>query len=252
MSIDISKINNILIAQSDFSTTNPYLFLEQKYNLKLHFIPFLQIEPISTKEFRKQNIDFSQFSAVYFAAKIGVDAFFQMCEKEKVVLQKIKYFCISESVALYIQKYTIFRKRRIFYSPNGKFNHQEFQEQILKHNDERFLLVLSEQNYTEPQSFFQKNKINFEKGIFYKTVNCDLRESLNIDDYQMFVFFTPQAVRSLYESFPNFTQQDKIIAVYGKNTLQTAQELGLKVDIQSPTDENPAMYNALDNFFVKK
>lgn len=243
---------NILISQPPPLSSNPYLFLEQKYNVGLTFLPFVRVEPLSYKELKKQNIDLSKFTAVYFTSKVGIDAFFQYSEKERFAgIQNLKYFCISESLAFYLQKYIVFRKRKVLYSSTGKFQ-EEFQHLLLKNKSENFLLVLSEQKSSDVELYLKKAKFTFTKSVFYKSINADFKDDLSLQDHNLLAFFTPQAIRSLLENFPNFSQEGKVIAVYGASTLKAAKEFGLKVDIECPTEKFPTMYNALDNFLANQ
>jgi len=244
------KIKKILVSQAQpESEKSPYNELAEKNNLKIDFIPFTHVEGLSVKDFRKSRVDIQTHSAVIFTSRTAIDHFFRICEEIRhAVPETMKYFCISESIAYYLQKYIVYRKRKIFYG-KGKFI--DLMDVILKHREERFLLPLSDIHKEEIPKILDKNKIQYTKAILYRTLNSDL-SFLNADmNYDIMVFYSPSGIKSLFYNFPQFQQNDTIIASFGPATNKAAREAGLRVDIQAPLPQAPSMTMALEQFIKK-
>lgn len=243
------KIKKVLISQPKPKTEkSPYYDLAEKYNLKIDFRPFIQIEPVDGKDFRKCRINILDFSAVIFTSRTAVDHFFRICEEMRITVpDAMKYFCVSEATAFYLQKYIVYRKRKIFYG-NGKFDN--LLEIITKHNEEKFLLPLSNIHKQDIPGKLEKNEISFTKAILYKTVMSDLSDLSNVN-YDILVFFSPSGIASLLENFPDFKQNDTKIACFGPSTSKAVKKFGLRLDIQAPMPQKPSMTMALDAFIKK-
>lgn len=228
---------------------NPYTELAEKYALKLDFKPFITIVGVSAKEFRCQKIEILAHSAIIFTTKTGIDHFFRICEEMRVTIpETMKYFCISESISLYLQKYTVYRKRKIFYSQDGSF--PGLIEVMNKHKDEAFLFTLSDVYKEEQCVCMQKAGLKFSKGIFYRTISSDF-SNVDIRQYDVLAFFSPQGIRSLLENYPQFEQGDTIIAAFGPTTSDAVLKAGLRLDISAPNEVAKSMPAALEQYIIK-
>jgi uroporphyrinogen-III synthase len=242
------KIKNILVSQpKPESEKSPYYELAQKTNVKIDFRPFIQVEGITCKEFRMQKIDILSHTAVIFTSKTAIDNFFRICGEVRVMVpDSMKYFCISESIAYYLQKYIIYRKRKIFFG-NGKFIN--LIDTINKHKDEKFFVPLSDQHKKEIPEILLRNNIHHNIAVLYKTVSSDLSD-LSAVNYDVLVFFSPSGIRSLLTNFPEFKQNDIKIASFGTSTAKAVKEAGLRLDLQAPMPEAPSMAMALEQFIL--
>lgn len=240
------KVKTILISQPEPKIENsPYAELEEKLNVKIDFIPFIHVDGVESREVRQQKIDLSKFTAIILTSRNAVDHFFRIAEEMRYTIpNSLKYFCQSEAVAYYLQKYVVYRKRKIYV---GKRTFQDLILNIKKHQDEKFLLPSSDVLKPVIPQQLDKIGVDWKRGIFYKTVVSDLS---NLKDvfYDILVFFSPSGIKSLYENFPDYEQKNTIIAVFGNSTLVAAEEEGLKVQIQTPTPETPSMTMALEKF----
>ena len=246
-----TKVQNILITQpKPDSEKSPYFDLAKKYNLTLSFQPFIRIEGIPSKEFRKQKIDVSSYSAVIFTSRNSIDHFFRTCEEMRITIsQDTKYFCITEAVALYLQKFILYRKRKVFYGADG--TNKSLFDVINKHkSNERFLYPCSENLDNEIMGWLRNNNCEFATPILYKTVSNDIKELVTKGDYDVICFFTPSGVRSLLENLPKFKQNGTFIGAFGVNTFKAAEEAGLKLQIKAPEPQSPSMVSALDKFLA--
>jgi len=243
------KIKKILVSQPKPSTTkSPYFDLSEKNNVKIDFRPFIQVEGVSSKEFRQQKINILDHTAVIFTSRTAIDHFFRICEETRVTVpDDMKYFCISEATAFYLQKYIVYRKRKIFHS-TGKF--PDLVEVIKKHKQEKFLVPLSDIHKPEIPNLLTKAKIKFTKAILYRTVSSDLSDLKDIN-YDVLVFFSPSGIKSLMQNFPDFEQNDTLIASFGPATAKAVKEAGLRLDIQAPMPQAPSMTAALE-MYIKK
>ncbi len=243
-------VKKILITQpKPEGLKSPYFDLANKYALNIDFHPFIVVEGIPAKEFRKQKIDIASYSAVVFTSRNTIDHFFRICEEMKVtVSQDTKYFCITESVALYLQKFILYRKRKVFYGADG-VNKSLF-DVINKHKDnERFLYPCSESFDSEITNWLKTNNCGYATPVLYKIISNDVKEVIG-RKYDVICFFTPGGVKSLLENFPKFKQNGTKIAAFGTNTLKAAEEAGLTLDIKAPTPQTPSMISALEKFLT--
>src|SRR6476660_4088583 len=225
----------ILITQpKPESEKSPYFELERKYSIELTFHPFIKLEPISAREFRKQKIDLTTFSAVIFTSRNAIDHFFRMSEEMKVsVSQDNKYFCITEAVALYLQKFILYRKRKVFYGADG--TNKSMFDVINKHKEnEKFLYVCSEnQQDNEIVSWLKANHCGFALAFMYRTVSNEIVQVME-SEYDIICFFTPSGVKSLFDNIPEFSQKNTMIGAFGNNTSKAVEEAGLSLEIKAP------------------
>jgi uroporphyrinogen-III synthase len=231
------------------SDKSPYFDLERKYGVQLAFQPFIRLEPIAAKEFRKQKIDIAAHTAVILTSRNAIDHFFRVCEEMKVaVSQDTKYFCITEAVALYLQKFILYRKRKVFYGADG--SNKSLFDVINKHKAaEKFLYVCSEnQQDSEITGWLKTNSCTFSLAFMYRTVSNDVKEILSKTEFDVICFFTPSGVKSLFDNLPQFKQNGTVIGAFGNNTSRAVEEAGLKLEIKAPQPQAPSMVAALEKY----
>lgn len=240
------KIRKILVSQPEpDNSKSPYHDLAKRYNLKIDFKPFIQVKGVSAKDFRQQKINILDFSAVIFTSKTSIDHFFRICNELRITVpDTMKYFCITENVAFYLQKYIVYRKRKIFH---GKAKFQHLVDIIAKHRDDTYFVPLSDPHNSEIPELLDKNNINYTIGILYKTISRQFTNPKDFD-YDMMVFYSPSEIKSLKTNFPDFVQGDIKIATFGATTTSAAKNEGLRLDINAPNPSAPSMTMALDNF----
>ncbi|MDR1581673.1 MAG: uroporphyrinogen-III synthase [Prevotellaceae bacterium] len=241
------KIKKILISQPEPLEKSPYNDLVEKYNVKIDFRPFIQVESVSLKDFRKQKIEILSHTAVIFTARTAVDHFFHICEGLRITIpETMKYFCMSETIALYLQKYIIYRKRKIFFG-NGSLSSLLELTNTSKHREDKFLIVLADSFKLEVPKTFEKAKLKVTRAILYRTVASDLSD-LNLTDYDIIAFFSPQEIKSLQKNFPNFEQENIKFATFGPATAKAMKAAKYILSIEAPKVEMPSMSKALDVF----
>jgi len=224
---------------------SPYFDLAKKYKLDITFRKVITIEGVPAREFRKSKINFQDYSAVILTSRNSIEHFFRMCsEMRYTVPETLKYFCISESIALYLQKYIQYRKRKVFYSKQACHTIIDI---IKKHKKEKYLLPCSDINKTEIPDLLDKNGINYKKAILYKTLPDDLSD-IDIYKYDMLVFFSPAGIKSLFQNFPDFKQNNIHIGAFGPATAKAVQDAGLVLNVSAPTKKAPSMTMALDQY----
>jgi uroporphyrinogen-III synthase len=240
------KIKSILVSQPQPDTEkSPYFELATKNNLKVDFKPFIQVEAVPAKEFRQDRIDILEHTAVIFTSKTAIDHYFRICEEMRITVpDTMKYFCVTESVAFYLQKYIVYRKRKIFH---GKASIIDLMDVILKHKDEKFLLPMSDEHKKQVPDTLDKFKINYSKAIIYRTVSNNLTD-ISLLNYDILVFYSPSEIKSLLKNFPEFQQNEIKIASFGTQTAQAVTDNGFRLDIQAPMPEAPSMTMALEQF----
>ena len=247
-----SMVKSILITQPRPDTEkSPYFELARKYDVALDFHPFIRVEGISAKEFRKQKIEISGYTAVIFTSRNAIDHFFRICDELKVtVSQDTKYFCITEAVALYLQKFILYRKRKVFYGADG--SNKSLFDVINKHkSNEKFLYVCSEnQQDNEIVNWLKNNSCEFVLGFMYRTRSNDVKVLLEQKEYDVICFFTPSGVKSLFDNLPKYRQNGTVIGAFGSNTMRAVEEAGLKLDIKAPQPQTPSMVAALEQFIL--
>ncbi len=240
------KVKTILVSQPEPKVENsPYSQLVEKQKVKIDFRPFIHVEGVSAKDVRQQKIDLNNFTAIILTSRNSVDHFFRIAEEMRFkVPDTMKYFCQSEAVAYYLQKYVVYRKRKIYV---GKRNFQDLVPLFKKYKDEKFLLPSSDVLKPVIPETLDELKLNWKRGIFYKTVISDLSDLRDVY-YDILVFFSPSGIESLFKNFPDFKQNNTRIAVFGNSTIQAATEAGLRIDIKAPTPETPSMTMALEKY----
>ncbi|MBT8234338.1 MAG: uroporphyrinogen-III synthase [Saprospiraceae bacterium] len=242
------RIDSILISQPK-PERSPYFDIASKWGIKIDWRPFIHVEGVTEKEFRKNRLRPDEFTAIIFTSKNSIEHFFRMCEEMRVQMsQQTKYFCLSEAIANYLQKFIVYRKRKVFV---GVRKIQDLETAFNKHKEkEKFLLPCSNLGSLDVVKYLEENEINFKEAMMYRTVASDLSDLKDIT-YDCLVFFSPLGIHSLYENFPNFEQNETRLAVYGTSTTKAVEERGLKVNIKAPAPESPSMSMALTNYLNK-
>ena len=244
------EIKKILITQpKPESDKSPYFELERKYGLQIQFQPFIKLEPIPAREFRKQKIEIQNYSAVIFTSRNAIDHFFRTCEEMKVTIsQDTKYFCITEAVALYLQKFILYRKRKVFYGADG--SNKSLFDVFNKHKEnEKFLYVCSEnQQDNEICNWLKNNNCGFTLAFMYRSQSTDVKAIFEKTEFDVICFFTPSGVKSLFDNLPKFRQNGTVIGAFGNNTFKAVEEAGLKLEIKAPEPQAPSMVSALERY----
>lgn len=240
------KVKTILVSQPEPKMENsPYARLIDKEKVKVDFRPFIHVEGVDAKMVRQQKIDLSKFTAIILTSRNSVDHFFRIAEEMRFkVPDTMKYFCQSEAVAYYLQKYVVYRKRKIYV---GKRNFQELLPLFKKYRDEVYLLPSSDVLKPQIPEALDEIGISWTRGVFYRTVISDLSDLRDVY-YDVLVFFSPSGIESLLKNFPNFEQRNTRIAVFGNSTVNAATHAGLRIDIKAPTPETPSMTMALQKY----
>ncbi|MBS1546794.1 MAG: uroporphyrinogen-III synthase [Bacteroidetes bacterium] len=240
------KIKNILVTQpAPTDEKSPYFSLAKKYNLRIDFRPFIKIEPVPGQEFRQERITILDHSAIVLTSRNAVDHFFRMCKELRVTVpETMKYFCVSESVAYYVQKYIVYRKRKVFI---GKQSFGDLMDVIKKHKEERFLVPSSDIQKQEIPHLLDKAGVNYTNAVFYRTVASDLSDLKDIR-YDMLVFFSPGGIESLRKNFPEYVQAEAVMAAFGPTTAKAVRDAGFRLDIEAPMPEAPSMTGAIEHF----
>ncbi len=243
------KVKTILVSQPEPKIENsPYFDLQEKQKVKIDFRPFIHVEGVDAKEIRLQKVDLNTFTAIVLTSRNAVDHFFRVADEMRFkVPDSMKYFCQSEAVAYYLQKYVVYRKRKIYV---GKRNFSELSPLIKKYKDETFLLPTTDKLKPEVPKILNDLNVNWKKAVFYRTVISDLSDLANVY-YDILVFFSPSGIDSLFHNFPDFKQNETRIAVFGNTTIKAAESKGLRVDIAAPAPETPSMTMALEKYIVK-
>ncbi len=239
-------IKSILVSQpKPENNKSPFFGLSDKHDVTVDFRSFIHVEGVDTKEFREQKINFSDFTAVILTSRTAVDNFFRICDNIRYsVPDSMKYFCVSEAVALYLQKHVVYRKRKIFY---GRQRFTELMELIKKHKSEKYILPSSDILKDVIPKQLQAAEINYQRAILYKTVVSDLSDLENVF-YDCLVFYSPAGIESLFKNFPEFKQNDTRIAVFGETTKKAALNAGLEINIAAPAPNAPSMTGAIESY----
>ncbi len=237
-------VKTILISQPK-PERSPYYELEEKYGIKIDWRQFIHVEGLTAKEYRKQRTYPNEFTAVIFTSKNSIDHFFRLCKELRIEMsQDTRYFCISETIANYLQKFIVYRKRKVSV---GKRSIQDLASALKKHRKtEKFLLPCSNLGAKDVSEFLTANDFNWQDALMYRTVASDLSDLSDVT-YDILVFFSPLGIHSLYENFPSFRQNDTRLAVFGKSTIKAVEDHGLRVNI-SPSTDLPSMTMALDQY----
>lgn len=245
----LRKVKSILITQEAPQDNNsPYLKLEEKFGVKIEFRPFIQVEPIDLREFRKQKVDILQHTAIIFTSRNAVDHFFHLCRELKIEMPPdMKYFCISEQTSNYLQKYIVIRKRKIF---TGTKSTSDLLDIIKKHKSEKFLFPCSDIRKNDIPEYLKNNNFIFNEVVIHRTVAANLSDLKDVY-YDVLAFFSPSGINSLLVNFPTFKQNNTRIATFGSTTAQAARDAGLVLDIEAPLPNAPSMTGALELYIEK-
>ncbi|MFT5242146.1 MAG: uroporphyrinogen-III synthase [Glaciecola sp.] len=242
----MTKVKTILVSQPEPKIENsPYFDLQEKQKVKIDFRPFIHVEGVEAKDIRQQKVDLANYTAIILTSRNSVDHFFRVADEMRFkVPDSMKYFCQSEAVAYYLQKYVVYRKRKIYV---GKRTFSDLCPLIKKYKDESFLLPTTDKLKAEVPEILNELGVKWKRSVFYKTVISDLSDLANVY-YDILVFFSPSGIESLFHNFPEFKQNDTKIAVFGNTTIKAVESHGLRVDISAPTPETPSMTMALKKY----
>lgn len=243
------KVKSILISQpKPQSQRSPYFDLEKKWDLQIDFRQFIQVEPVSSKEFRKTRIKPDEFSAIIFTSLVSIDHFFRLCEEMRITMSgETRYFCLTESVANYLQKFIVYRKRKVTV---GKRNIEDLKAGLTKHKKEKFLLPCSNLGAKSASTFLIDNGFDWQEAVMHKTVPSDLSDLTNVT-YDILVFFSPLGIDSLYENFPSFKQNETRLAIWGNTTKEAVEKHNLTANIYAPSPEFKSMTMAIEAYLEK-
>lgn len=243
------SVKKILISQQQPKAASPYTSIEEKFGVNLEFRQFFKIEPLTSREFRAQRINILDYTAIVFSARTTIDAFFLLCDELRIkVPETMKYFCTTEAVANYLQKHIVYRKRKIFFGDGTP-------ESVIgligpKHKGETFLIATSDSNAKDAVTRqFETTKLNFTTAVFVKPVSQDIKD-LDINSYDLAVFFNPSDVKSLYENHPDFKQENVKFISYGRSIVKAMEEAGLEIAISAPTPKAPSVAKALEIYLT--
>lgn len=244
----VLKIKKILVSQPKPTTDkSPYFDLAEELGLKLEFKSFIKVEGVTAKEFRQERINILDFTGIVFTSRTAIDHFFRICTEMRVTVpDTMKYFCISEAIAFYLQKYIVYRKRKIFY---GDKKVEDMTKILLKHKTENFLVPVSDVHKENIPALMDELKLKYTKVVFYRTVANEVANDIpDLKEFDIIAFYTPAGIKSLFQNYPDFEQGQTIIAAFGEATAEAATESGLRLDIKAPTEKAPSMTMALEQF----
>ena len=246
-------IKKILVSQpKPSSEKSPYYDIASKFGVELVFRPFIKVEGISAKDFRTQKINILDFTAIVFTSRHAIDHFFTLAKELRVAIpEDMKYFCVTETISLYIQKYVQYRKRKVFFGTTGKID--DLIPTMVKHKNEKYLLPMSDVHNDSIAQMLNAKKLNHQECVMYRTVSNDFTpEEVQNFDYDMLIFFSPAGIESLTKNFPDFKQGEIAIATFGPATAKAVKDAGLRLDLEAPSDKYPSMTSALQDFLQKK
>ena len=246
-------IKKILVSQpKPTSEKSPYYDLAAKFDVELVFRPFIKVEGISSQEFRAQKVSILDHTAIVFTSRHAIDHFFNMAKELRITIpEDMKYFCVTETIALYIQKYVQYRKRKVFFGETGKID--DLVPMMVKHKAEKYLVPMSDVHNDKLTVLLDSKKMHHTECVMYKTVSNDFTpEEVKTFDYDMLIFFSPSGIESLIKNFPNFEQGEIAIATFGPTTAKAAKEAGLRLDIEAPSEKYPSMTGALQHYLLEK
>lgn len=245
-------IKKILVSQpKPASDKSPYYDIASKFGVELVFRPFIKVEGMSAKEFRTQKVNILDYTAIVFTSRHAIDHFFTLAKELRAAIpEDMKYFCVTETIALYIQKYVQYRKRKVFFGTTGRID--DLIPTMVKHKTEKYLVPMSDVHNDSITLLLDSKKLIHKEVVMYKTVSNDFtQEEIDTFDYDMLIFFSPSGIESLSKNFPDFHQDDIAIATFGPATAKAAKEAGLRLDIEAPTDKYPSMTGALQHFLFE-
>ena len=240
------EIKRVLISQREPSGASPYADLIAKWGLTVDFHPFFQVKGVSVRDFVAQRVTILDYSAIVFTSRLAIDSFFHICEQTRVTVpETMKYFCQSEAIAVYLQKYIVYRKRKIFFGTGTVAS--MVQSIGTKHRGDNFLIACTDSLKPEVHKLFTKEKLKHGSAVFVRTVSNDIRD-IDLHNYQIVAFYSPSDVKSLQEAYPEFKQEQIVFATYGPSTAKAAEAAGLKVEIKAPEPNAPSIAEALSNY----
>ena len=245
-------IKKILVSQpKPSSAKSPYYDIAERFGVELVFRPFIKVEGISAKEFRAQKVSILDYTAIVFTSRHAIDHFFTMAKELRVTIPEgMKYFCVTETISLYIQKYVQYRKRKVFFGTTGKID--DLIPTMVKHKGEKYLVPMSDVHNDTISQMLNAKKLNHSECIMYRTVSNDFtEEEVKNFDYDMLIFFSPSGIESLTKNFPDFHQGDIAIATFGPATAKAAKDAGLRLDIEAPSEKYPSMTGALQHYLLE-
>ncbi|MDR2682542.1 MAG: uroporphyrinogen-III synthase [Dysgonamonadaceae bacterium] len=242
-----SNVQKILVSQPKPTTDkSPYYDIAEKYGVRIVFRPFIKVDAVNAKEFRSQRVNILDHTAVIFTAKTAIDHYFRLAEELRIQIpENMKYFCVTEAIAVYLQKYIVYRKRKIFYPASGKL--EDLITPVAKHNKESYLVPASDVHKDDLIRLLDEKKIRYTLAIMYRTVSNDFGPDEEFN-YDVLLFFSPAGIASLLKNFPNFEQGDIVIGTFGPTTAKAVRDAGLRLDIEAPHPEAPSMTGALENY----
>ena len=246
-------IKKILVSQpKPTSEKSPYFDIAEKCGVELVFRPFIKVEGLTPKEFRQQKINILNYTAIVFTSRHAIDNFFLLCKEMRVnIPEDMKYFCVTETIALYIQKYVQYRKRKVFFGSTGKID--DLLPTMVKHKTEKYLVPLSDVHNDSVKTLLDSKKLNHAECVMYRTVSNDFTpEEVKDFDYDMLVFFSPSGVDSLIKNFPDFDQEKVAIATFGPATAKSVKDAGLRLDLEAPSAKYPSMTGALLHYLLQQ
>ena len=244
-------IKKILVSQpKPTSEKSPYYDIANRFGVELVFRPFIKVEGMSAREFRTQKVSILDYTAIVFTSRHAIDHFFTLAKELRVTIpEEMKYFCVTETIALYIQKYVQYRKRKVFFGTTGRVD--DLLPTMIKHKSEKYLVPMSDVHNDSLTRLLDSKKLQHKEVVMYKTVSNDFtEEEVKTFDYDMLVFFSPSGIESLTKNFPDFNQGDIAIATFGPATAKAVREAGLRLDLEAPTEKYPSMTGALQHYLL--
>ncbi|MCR4602431.1 MAG: uroporphyrinogen-III synthase [Prevotella sp.] len=244
-------VKKILVSQpKPTSEKSPYFDIVERFGVELVFRPFIKVEGLSAREFRAQKVNILDYTAIVFTSRHAIDHFFTLAKELRVTIpEDMKYFCVTEQIALYIQKYVQYRKRKVFYGTTGRVD--DLLPHMIKHKTEKYLVPMSDVHNDSLTMLLESRKLIHKECVMYKTVSNDFtQEEIDKFDYDMLVFFSPSGIESLMKNFPDFDQKNIAIATFGPATAKAAQEVGLQLALEAPTEKYPSMTGALQHYLL--
>ena len=246
-------IKKILVSQPrPSSERSPYFDIAEKYGVELVFRPFIKVEGMTAKEFREQKVSILDYTAIVFTSRHAIDHFFTLAKALRVTIpEDMKYFCVTETISLYIQKYVQYRKRKVFFGTTGKID--DLIPTMVKHKQEKYLVPMSDVHNDSVKTMLDAKKLHHRECVMYRTVSNDFTpEEIKTFDYDMLVFFSPSGIESLTKNFPDFKQGDIAIATFGPATAKAVKDAGLRLDLEAPSEKYPSMTGALQDYLEKQ
>ena len=246
-------IKKILVSQpKPTSERSPYFDIAERFGVELVFRPFIKVEGLTARDFRTQKVNILDYTAIVFTSRHAIDHFFTLAKELRCnIPEDMKYFCVTETIALYIQKYVQYRKRKVFFGETGRID--DLVPTMVKHKNEKYLVPMSDVHNDSLTILLDSKKLNHKECVMYRTVSNDFTpEEVKTFDYDMLIFFSPSGIESLIKNFPDFKQKEIAIATFGPTTAKAAKEAGLRLDIEAPSDKYPSMTGALLHYLIEK